>query len=66
MKAALLETSRNHFIAHINKHKMNVEVLLNFPRSVDGHVDIMDAIEKEIALMAEYEDKLQVLDKYFS
>jgi hypothetical protein len=65
MRTQLIKASATHYKAHIEKHKMNIEVLLNYPRAIDGHVDIMDAIEKEIALMAEYEDKLQVLEKYF-
>jgi len=33
---------------------------------VSEHPDIMDSIEKELAIMAEYDDKLSVLNKYFS
>ena len=33
---------------------------------VAEHPDIMDTIEKELEIIAEYDDKLSVLDKYFS
>lgn len=65
MRTRLLEASRLHFRAHIEKHRMNLEVLLAKPRSIPEHVDIMDTIEKELAEMADYHDKLEMLDVYF-
>jgi hypothetical protein len=44
---------------------MNVEVMLSNPTAIADHTDIMDAIEKEVAVIAEYMDKLEVLEKYF-
>ena len=61
----LIETSKLHFEAHIAKHKMNIEVILANPTTVPGHVDIMDAIEKELSEIADYDDKLEMLNKYF-
>ena len=61
----LISASEKHFIAHIEKHRINVEILLENQRGVAEHPDIMDTIEKELALIAEYEDKLAVLRKYF-
>jgi hypothetical protein len=66
MRKEILETSKVHFESHILKHKMNVEVMLNNPIAIPEHTDIMDAIEKELAIMAEYSDKLEMLKKYFS
>ncbi len=66
MRKEILETSRAHFESHILKHKMNVEVMLNNPIAIPEHTDIMDAIEKELAIMAEYSDKLEMLNKYFA
>jgi hypothetical protein len=66
VRKEILETSKVHFESHILKHKMNVEVMLNNPIAIPEHTDIMDAIEKELAIMAEYSDKLEMLKKYFS
>ena len=44
---------------------MNIENLLENPRGVAEHPDIMDTIEKELEIIAEYDDKLSVLIKYF-
>jgi hypothetical protein len=38
---------------------------LRNPVGVGEHSDIMDAIEKELAHMAEYEDHLEIINKYF-
>lgn len=52
----ILETSIAHFDAHIEKHKMNVEVLLKNPVGVAEHPDIMETLEKELAQAAHYRD----------
>jgi len=56
---------KQHFEAHILKHKMNVDIMLGNPRAIPEHTDLMDAIEKEVAQIAEYMDKLEVMEKYF-
>jgi len=61
----LIRASESHFLAHIEKHRINVENLLNNAVGVGEHADIMDTIEKEIAIIAEYDDKLETLNKYF-
>jgi hypothetical protein len=66
MRQQLIDASRQHYLAHIEKHRINVEVILNNPTAIMDHSDIMDAIEKEVAQIAEYMDKLEVLDRYFS
>ena len=65
MRKEILDASRLHFKAHIEKHRINVENLLKNPTGVAEHPDIMETIEKELGIIAEYDDKLEVLDKYF-
>lgn len=66
LKTQLIEASKAHFTAHIHKHRMNIEVMLANPIAIHEHTDIMSAIELELAQIAEYEDKLEALNKYFS
>lgn len=66
MREQMLNAVRKHAEAHIEKHKMNVEVYLNNSVGVGEHSDIMDTIEKELNLIAEYHDQLEVLEKYFN
>ena len=65
MKKQIVETLEQHFEAHILKHKMNVDIMLANPMAIHDHTDLMDAIEKEVAQIAEYMDKLEVMEKYF-
>jgi hypothetical protein len=65
MKKELLTVLETNFLANILKHKMNVEIMLNNPMAIHEHTDWMAAVEKEIAHMAEYEDKLEMLKKHF-
>ena len=65
MRKDLIEASKLHFKAHIEKHRVNVETLLEKGVGVAEHPDIMDTIEKELGIIAENDDKLEVLKKYF-
>ena len=65
MRTDIINASKLHFKAHIEKHRVNIENLLENPRGVAEHPDIMDTIEKELEIIAEYDDKLSVLIKYF-
>lgn len=62
MKNLILQTLREHFVAHINKHKVNIEIMLDNPMAIHEHTDYMGAIELELAQIAEYQDKLEALD----
>ena len=61
----LIKVSELYFNAQIEKHKVNVENLLENPVGVAEHPDIVETIEKELEVIAGYEDKLNVLQKYF-
>ena len=66
MRGDLIKASKLQFKAHIEKHRINVENLLENGVGVAEHADIMDTIEKELEIMAEYDDKLSILNKYFT
>jgi hypothetical protein len=65
LRSEMIKSVKAHAKAHIEKHRINVEVYLRNPVGVGEHSDIMDAIEKELAHMAEYEDHLEIINKYF-
>ncbi len=65
MRKEMIGVLKQHFEAHILKHKMNVDIMLNNPMAIHDHTDLMDAIEKEVELIAEYHDKLEVMNTYF-
>ena len=54
-----------HSEGHIKKHLANVEVLLDNPRGIGEHGDIVSEIEKELHEVAKYEDLIEAMNKYF-
>lgn len=66
MRQQLLEAFIKHAEGHIEKHRMNVEVYLTHPVGIGEHPDIMEAIESEMKEIAEYDDMLEMVKKYFS
>jgi hypothetical protein len=61
----LIESIRSYFQGHVDKHKANVDNLLDNNVALAEHPDIIETIEKELDIIAGYEDKLNVLLKYF-
>jgi len=66
LRKQMLDAVRDHAKAHIDKHRMNVEIYLTNPVGVGEHSEVMDEIEKQLEQMAKYEDHLEMLDKYFN
>ena len=62
----LLDATKKYLEGGVAKHKANIEVYLNQSVGIGEHSDIIDTIEKELDNLSAYEDKLAVLDKYFS
>ena len=52
--------------AGIERHKMNVRVLTEKNVGLAEHGDLMITIESELDKIAHFEDRLQVLKKYFT
>ena len=61
MKDRIMRALEAHFEAHILKHKMNIEIMLENPIGIPEHTDFMESIEKELEMIAEYKDKLEAL-----
>ncbi len=53
-----------HAKGHIKKHAANVEIYMEKSVGIGEHPDILEAIEKELKVIAEYDDQLNVLEKY--
>ena len=66
MRNEIIEAVRAHAQGHIDKHKMNVEVLMQKPVGIGEHGDVLTEIEKELKIIAEYDDQLEMLNKYFT
>jgi hypothetical protein len=62
MKDEIKMVLRKQFQANIDKHAVNVRVMMNNPMAIHEHTDFMGAIELELAQIAEYKDKLEALE----
>ena len=60
----MITAIEDHAKGHIAKHKMNVEVYLKNAAGVGEHPDIIEAIEKELKVIAEYHDEIEMLKTY--
>lgn len=65
MRQKLLKAFESHARGHIDKHVANIEVYLTNPVGVGEHPDIIEAIETEMKQVAEYDDMLEMVQKYF-
>jgi len=50
---------------NIHKHRANIILQSENPVGVAEHSDHIETLEKELGMIADYEDKLKVLKKYF-
>ena len=62
MKDDIKHALRKQFQANIDKHAINVRVMMNNPIAIHEHTDFMGAIELELGHIAEYKDKLEALE----
>ena len=65
MRTQMIEAIKAHAKGHIEKHKMNVEIALQNSAMIGEHNDIMESVEKELDLIAQYDDQLEMMNKYF-
>ena len=50
----------------LQKARMNVEVYLHNPVGIGEHPDVLAAIQEQLDIIAHEEERLEVLEKYFS
>jgi len=65
MSVEILDAIRKHAEGHVAKHKANVDMYLANPVGVGEHSDIIQSIEDEISAMAVWDEKIEIIDKYF-
>tara|TARA_E500000318_G_scaffold95672_1_gene95556 strand:- start:312 stop:515 length:204 start_codon:yes stop_codon:yes gene_type:complete len=65
MRDILLTALRAEYKGGIAKARANIDVYLTNPAGIGEHSDIVEAIDEQVAKLAEYTEKLDTLDKYF-
>ena len=61
----LIDNIKSYLVGHLAKHRANIDNLLDNGVALAEHPDIIETIEKELGIMAEYQDKLELIEKYF-
>lgn len=61
----LLNALREKYAGDVAVHKANIEVYLTNPAGIGEHPDVIDAINEQLELLAEADEKLETLNKYF-
>ena len=65
LREKIVANLNRKFEAEIGTHATNIEILLEQGVGVAEHPDIMATIEGELNIIANFEDKRTVLNKYF-
>ena len=65
MREKIKQALKSKYEGEIAEAQVNVEVFLEHPVGVGEYPDIIEAMDTQMHRIAEAEDKLLVLDKYF-
>ena len=64
MREMLLSALKSYYVGHINKLITNVEIYLSRSTGIGEHSDIIEAMDKEVAEIGKYDDRLSMIMKY--
>jgi hypothetical protein len=65
MKDNITDTLKKYYEAKIAEHKLNIDIMLENPRAIPEHENFVQAIDKELAKLADAQDKLEALVEHF-
>ena len=65
MSAQLCKAARMHAEGELERAKTNILVYMNQSVGIGEHSDIVEAIQEELEKMAQAEDRIEMIDKYF-
>lgn len=68
MKAGdmIIEAARKQALGEIAVHQANIEVYKTMPAGIGEHSDVTEAVIAELNKLAEADDRLEMINKYFS
>jgi len=62
----ILDAARKQAEGELAVHRANIEVYKTMPAGIGEHADITEAVISELNKMASAQDRLDMIDKYFS
>lgn len=66
MEKEIKDALISHAQGHIDKHAMNVKILMQKAVGIGEHGDVLEEIEKELKIIAEYHDEIEMINKYIA
>jgi hypothetical protein len=65
LREQMIDAQVAYYRSQIDRHRVNVEILLEKRVGVAEHPDVMETIDQELGQMVEYIDKLSAINTYF-
>jgi len=65
LRTDMLNALRSEAYGSIQTAKMNIEVYLHNPVGIGEHPNVLGAIQEQLDVIAEHQERLEVLDRYF-
>ena len=62
----IIEAARKQAEGQIAVHKANIEVYKTMPAGIGEHSDVTEAVIAELDKLAAADDRLEMINKYFS
>lgn len=66
MQESIIRALKNSLESSIDRHKVNVSILMSNGVGVAEHPDLLQTIEDELEKVAQYKDKLEALSEFIS
>ena len=66
LRKQTLEALRSQCKGNIDKARVNVEIYLHNPVGIGEHPDVLAAIQDQIDAIAKEEERLEVINTYFT
>ena len=61
----MINTLKKMYEAEVAKARTNIDVYLKHPVGIGEHPDLVAAVDEQVSKMAEAQDKIEVLNRYY-
>lgn len=61
----MIDTLKKMYEAEVAKARTNIDVYLKHPVGIGEHPDLVAAVDEQVSKMAEAQDKIEVLNRYY-
>lgn len=66
MRSKIVEALKAKYYGQMKEAEANIEIYLASPVGIGEHPEILDAIDTQVAKIAEAQEKFQVLEEFFN